>query len=69
MAAIAVSNSAVVTWAPRPVRSRSRSAARMAVTAHMPVPMSMMDMATRAGACPRWPFTDMMPPYACIRGS
>jgi len=33
----------------------------MAATAHVPVPMSMIDIATRAGGWPGWPTTDMIP--------
>ena len=48
----AVSKSAVVTSTARPVASRSRRAPRMPVTAHMPVPMSTIDVPTRAGSAP-----------------
>ena len=58
----AVSKSAVVTSTARPVRSRSRRAATMPSAAHMPVPMSTIDVPTRAGSCPGWPFTDIKPP-------
>ena len=35
----------------------------------MPVPMSTIEVPTRAGSCPGWPFTDIRPAYACMSGS
>ena len=34
----------------------------MPSAAHMPVPMSTIDVPTRAGSAPGWPLTDMRPP-------
>ena len=57
------------TAAPSPVASRWRSAARIAIAAHMPVPKSTTDPPTRVGGPPGWPVTEMMPAYACMSGS
>ena len=67
--ASAVSKSAVVTSAPCPVRSRSRSAATTARAAHIPVPMSTIEVPARAGAWPGCPVSRMNPVYPCIIGS
>ena len=58
----AVSKRAVVTSTARPVASRCLSAAMIPRAAHIPVPMSTMEVPTRAGSWPGWPLTDMRPP-------
>ena len=59
--ASAVSKSAVVTSAPSPVRSRSLSAATTASAAHIPVPMSTIEVPARTGAWPGCPVIRMKP--------
>ncbi|CAN5490030.1 hypothetical protein BH09PSE5_BH09PSE5_33890 [soil metagenome] len=69
MYARAVSSSEVSTMQPRPVRSRSRSAASTPRAVHMPVPKSSTDGPVREGGLPGAPFRWNSPTTACTIAS
>ncbi|MNC99823.1 hypothetical protein D3C83_182380 [compost metagenome] len=54
---------------PWPVRSRERSAVTMANAAHIPAPMSAIDMPCFVGVPPGSPVIDIMPLIAWARAS
>lgn len=67
--AIAVSSSDASTAAPVCFTWRRFKAARMPITAHIPVPKSTMDTPARTGPPSCSPVMSMIPENACISGS